>query len=455
MNALGATTTMLLAAAVLFGSKRAALLALVAGILYLTQQQALNVAGFNLYAFRLLEVAGLARLLARGERFEVPWTSLDKLVVALYGYTVLVYLVRSDEGAYAYQIGTAVDAFLCYFLVRVLATSIEDYKWLLRYLSLLLIPFVPLVVYESMTFQNPFAAIGGVELIRAGDVWIREGRLRATGSFGHPSLLGTLGGVFLPLYVSVFLSGERRLLIVAGIISCLTIVWASNSGAPSICVVAAMFGFALWPFRNNMGFVRIAIIVAVLALAAIMNAPIWYVLARISEITGGDGYHRAALMDIAFQNLDQWWLAGMPVLATAHWLPYTNTSTGAVDLTNNFLAFGVTAGLGSVLLLVALLTKAFGSVGSAMARLRKRSDKLPEEYILWGLGVMLGVHVFNWFSITYWDQSNVVWFLHLALISSLSAQVLRDEVGDADLERGRQAYGGPTERSINHATGKP
>ncbi len=430
MNALGAAITTILAVIVLFGSKRAAVLALLAGVLYLTQGQALDVAGFNLYAFRLLEIAALARLVARGERPANP-SPIDKLVVALYGYTVLVYLVRSDEGGHAYQIGTAVDAFLCYFSFRVLVSTLDDYKWLLRNLSLLLIPYIALIVYETTTSSNLFAALGGVELIRAGDAWVREGRLRATGSFGHPSLMGTFGGVFLPLYVSACISSERRLLMFAGAISCLAMVWASNSGAPAACVVAAAVGWMLWPLRHHMGLVRVAIVAGLLALVALMNAPIWYVLARLSSITGGGGHHRAALLDVAVRNLDQWWLGGMPVLATARWLPYTNTFTGAVDMTNNFLVFGITAGLGAVLLLVAVFVRAFSNIGTAMARTRQISHGSFGEYLLWGLGVTVGVHLFNWFSITYWDQSNVVWFFHLALVGSMTSYVLRNHAEES------------------------
>ena len=42
------------------------------------------------------------------------------------------------------------------------------------------------------------------------------------------------------------------------------------------------------------------------------------------------------------------------------------------------------------------------------------------EYFLWGLGVMLFVHIVNWYGIAYWDQTNAVWFLQLALVGSLT-----------------------------------
>jgi len=422
MNALGAITTLLLVATILVGPKRWALLAMVAGVLYLTQAQGVTVAGFNLYAFRLLEIAGFVRILFRREHLPTPRNALDVLLVVLYAYTVAIYLARSNEG-YAYQIGAAVDAFLCYFVFRTLATGIEDHKWLLRGTVLLLIPYVSLVVVETITFQNPFARIGGVELVRAGDLWVREGRLRATGTFGHPSLLGTFGGTFVPLYVSLLCCGHSRKLGLVGASLCLAIVWAANSGGPWACVAAGALGWALWPMRRSMAVVRTGSVVAVVGLALVMNAPIWYIFGRISAITGGDGFHRSALLDAAFRNLDRWWLNGMPMIDTAQWLPYTNTHTGAVDMTNHFLVFAITAGLGALLLLLALLTQGFRSLGKALAAVRSGEVSGEKEYILWGLGVTISVHLFNWFGISYWDQTNAIWFLHLALVSSLSGQL--------------------------------
>jgi hypothetical protein len=161
-------------------------------------------------------------------------------------------------------------------------------------------------------------------------------------------------------------------------------------------------------------------------LALSMKAPVWYVLAKISSLTGGDGWHRGALLDVAFKNLDRWWLAGMPLRETAGWLPYTNSTTGYVDMTNTFLQFGVNSGLGAVVLLIATLTVAFSRLGRAMRVLRFRPTAVRGvEQFYWGLGVVLAIHTLNWFSITYWDQTYFVFFLQLAMLSSLSDAVLR------------------------------
>ena len=38
---------------------------------------------------------------------------------------------------------------------------------------------------------------------------------------------------------------------------------------------------------------------------------------------------------------------------------------------------------------------------------------------------MLVVHIVNWFGITYWDQSYVIWFMQLAAVTGLSEACLK------------------------------
>lgn len=425
MNTLGLSLLSVFGFLILFGSRRWALLGMLAGILFLTQGQYLDVEGFNLYPMRLLEVVALCRMVARGEYPAGTFNRLDRVFILLYTFSVVVFVLRSDDGL-AYQIGTGIDAICLYLVFRSLLRNMNDLRWMLRGLVILLLPYVYLLWVESLTFLNLFAPLGGVELIRSGDAWVRGGRLRATGSFGHPSLLGTLGGTFLSLYIGLwFARPAERITALAGILLCLGIVGAANSGGPALCVVATVLGWMLWPIRRSMRFVRWTIVVLLVLLAMVMNAPIWYLLARISSITAGDGYHRAILIDIGINNIDRWWLVGMSSSETASWLPYTNVITGVVDMTNNFLKFGVSAGLGAIILLVALIAVAFSETGRAMLSIRSRSHTdIDQEPIFWGLGVMLATHVINWFGITYWDQTSAVWYLHIAMIGSLAGVLL-------------------------------
>lgn len=121
----------------------------------------------------------------------------------------------------------------------------------------------------------------------------------------------------------------------------------------------------------------------------------------------------------------------MRVAATNEWFAYLLPS-GQADLCSAIVGYGIAAGVGAVILFFALLTQAFKALGAGMAH--TGSDEGPPdgpEYLLWGLGVMLSVHVFNWLGITYFDQTKVYWFMQLASISSLSGPFMRGQPVDA------------------------
>jgi hypothetical protein len=152
-----------------------------------------------------------------------------------------------------------------------------------------------------------------------------------------------------------------------------------------------------------------------------MKAPVWYLPAKISSLTGGDGWHRSYLMDTAFGDFSNWWLAGMDIEQTKEWFPYT-VVTGGADITNQYLAFGLDAGLLAMVLFILLIVAGFNAIGRALMSLHTVTLVSSEtEYLLWGLGCTLAVHISTWFGITYtFDQTYVIWFMQLAAISSIS-----------------------------------
>lgn len=157
-----------------------------------------------------------------------------------------------------------------------------------------------------------------------------------------------------------------------------------------------------------------------LLMAVTMEAPIWYIPAKVSALTGGDGWHRSYLMDVAFRDLPKWWLLGMPITETQGWFPYELVTTGAADITNQFIAYGLAAGLVSMLLFIRLLVVAFKAVGASIRVIKTSTANVTNTDLLyWSFGVLLTVHIFNWLGITYFDQTYVLWFLQLATMSTL------------------------------------
>jgi hypothetical protein len=417
MSPLGVPVLIVILAVVLVGSRRMAALGFMAGAIFLTQGMAIDVAGINFFAFRFVGLAAFLRVMLRGEYRPIPIPSIDKLFLALSVFTALVFVIRSEVD-HAYHIGRSVDAILGYFACRGFLKSFEDVRALLRGTALLLVPYALLILTESVTHRNPFALIGGVD----SSGWEREGRLRCMGSFRHPSLLGGIGAWFLALFGGLWFNRGDRTRAAIGILCSLAIIWGSNSGGPVSSAAVAAAGWSLWFFRTRLRQIQLGLLVMFGAAAALMNAPIWYLPTRVSGIVGGSGWHRSYLIDQAIKDIDQWWFAGMPITGTADWFPYVIKATGGADITNQFLVFGLTAGLGATLMFTVLIAAAFRRVGKALAGLFSQLPRsTSHEGLIWGLGVAIVVHLANWFGISYFDQSYSLWLLHLAAIVAIGA----------------------------------
>jgi hypothetical protein len=422
MNALGACILFVLILVVLFAQRRWALLAMMAGVLYVPELQQVNLLSFNVFSTRFLELAGFMRVMARREFSFSHLNKIDKALIWLYSFTTVVFLLRSAD-AWANEIGSAVDAFLAYFAFRGLLGDMEDFRWFLRAFILLLAPYTLLVLRESLTGHNSFAALGTVA---GGEYWSRHGRPRCFGSFRQPDTLGMFAASFIPLYVGMACAPRERLRALFAVCLCLIIsCWAANSGGAAGAAITGLACWGFWRFRMEMRKVRRGLVAMFVLLALVMKAPIWFIFERMSAIVGGDGYHRSYLIDVALRNLGEWWFAGMSFLKTLDWFPYILPDFGVADITDQYIAFGITAGVGAIALLIYLLTRAFSNLGKALAAVRAGSQQPnQDEFVLWGLGVMLVVHIVNWFGITYFDQMYMIWFMQLAAISTLSLACL-------------------------------
>lgn len=418
MNLFGALATFSLVFVVYFAPRRWALLGIIASILYIPQAVGVNIGGLYIYAHRFIELTAFIRVLSRGEFRYSQLNSLDRLFLFFFTFKTLTFLIRSDEGKF-YVFGALVDAYLCYFALRGLNRNFADFKWFMGAFTILLIPFTILNLIESFTENNLFSLLAASN--PAADGWYRDGRLRGHGSFQHASLMGTVGASFIPIFIGIYFANINRKYAVLGIMLCLATVWASNSGGPLNCALFGVLCWFFWVIRTNMRYVRRALVALIVLLGLAMKAPIWFILARVSDISGGDGFHRSELINKAYENLDKWWLAGMPITDTADWFPYVQVATGGADMTNQILSYGIDSGLAAMLLFIAVLVRAYKKIGASLTATRASSKQPIEmEYILWGLGAMLSAHIVNWLGIIYFDQTNMIWLFHLATISAIT-----------------------------------
>jgi hypothetical protein len=426
MNGLVISILFILIFVVLFTPKIYAALAVVSGVIYITLGPHIDIAGFNVTGIRLVVAAGFVRILIRKEFAFSRLTEIDKSILIFYCLYLLLFLMRtiiqqSSTADIWYRVGSLYDSIATYFTFRGLVNTPADLKNLLKKLSILIMPFAVLMAFEAVTGRNIFYIMGGVPETSI----LREGQYRCQGSFGIAITAGSFGATLIPLFVMLTLTDGERAFGVIGMVMCLVITIASHSSGPLMAIFASAIAWMWWPFREKMKITRLAIVALFLFAHLIMKAPVWFFFARLSDVFGGDGWHRSNLIDKFVTNFDQWWLMGMSMEQTANWAA-TKMPWGAVDVTNEYVAVGLNGGLISLFLFISLLVKCYQCLGKSMLKLRLNiSNSRTDEILLWGLGCALFSNTVNLTAVTYWDQFNIIWLMLLALIASTTSNYLR------------------------------
>ena len=86
------------------------------------------------------------------------------------------------------------------------------------------------------------------------------------------------------------------------------------------------------------------------------------------------------------------------------------------DITNEYIAQGVHGGLLTMVLFVMSDFRGFGTVGWTVRGYKNSPTSL--KIGAWAMGCALLAHCATYFSVSYFDQNIVTWFLLLAVISN-------------------------------------
>jgi hypothetical protein len=377
--------------------------------------QELIIFGLHFYMFRLLLLVGAFRVMSRGEAAQLRLNSLDKLFIWWMVVSIVCgTLVKPSIEFFVNRLGEAYNAAGTYFFVRCVILDTEDIVASVRVLAFLSLPMAAFMLVEKATTHNLLSVFGGIPEITA----VREGHLRCQGAFRHPILAGTFGAAQIPLFVALwFYRTQYRLLaMVATVASTIIVVTASSSGALT-AFFAVLIGLALWKWHNHMRLIRRLVVVSLLLMTIVMNAPVWYVFAKMGDVMGGTGWHRAWLIDQTVRHFDEWWLFGTTY--TAHWAPGGEVLPGEnenMDITNQYIVEGVKGGLLRMLLFLAVIVRCFKYVGW---RVHAEAAESPAKLLVWALGVSLFAHCLSFLSVSYFDQSIILWYWLLAVVCSV------------------------------------
>jgi len=376
---------------------------LVAGC-YMSLGQVLILSGLHFNIIRILICFGMIRIFVRKELFSIKLNPIDKVFIAWLMASSLIYLLFNDVNTNLIsRLANVYDGLGIYLIVRALIRDLDDVVFNVKMLGMMIVPLAFLFIIERVTGENPFSYLGGVPISE-----IRDGRIRCQGPFKHSILAGTFGATALPLFVGLMVYSPRnRALSTGAIFAAIVIIFTSASSGPFLAFLACIIGLTSWYFRTYVRAIRWGIAMFFVALHMYMKDPMWFVIARISDLLGGGGWYRSALIDAAVVHFDEWWLSGTTY--TRHWLPSgIPGNPDMVDIVNHYVAQAVGGGLLTLGLFICLIVKCFKATGSAVRDEAKFS--LPERFFIWSIGCAVLGHVISFFSVSYFDQMILFWY---------------------------------------------
>lgn len=417
--------TILMGITVLFINRKYVLIPIIITAIFISLQQRIAIMGFDFTMLRLLILVGWCRAILRSENSIGNFNILDKLVIWwVLARTITYSLLWMSPGAFINRLGGGLDVLGLYFLVRVYVKGYTDLLRLIKVFLILCIPLSFAMLIEWKTGRNLFSVFGGVPEI----TFVRDGRMRCQGAFQHPILAGTFAASLIPFCIAfIKVRNPFRKWAVISFIAISIVTFTTSSSGPVLTYMAGIGAFwGAWKFRNRMYLVRRLMVITLIALQIVMQAPIYAIIMRVKVFPSSTGYHRYFLIDNFIKRINEWWLLGSR--GTAHWGGH------AFDITNEFILVGVNGGLLTLILYVAIIVYCFKSVGLGYHRIKNDNPQIF-GICIWALGVSLFAHIVSFFGVSYFDQTIVVWYCLIGMISTASGISEKPTILDIDLHR--------------------
>jgi len=407
VNAAGLSFTLAMVLLLLVLPRKYVLVPIIVLVCFMTMGEHLIIAGLNFTMIRVLLIFGWLRLILRGEYRRLRWTTVDKLIIAWVCLRTVNYvLVWGSSAALVNRLGYAYDILGSYFLFRFLVRNHQDVYRAIRYLAVFIAPLAAFMIAEKLTGRNSFAIFGATPITE-----MREGVVRCQGPFGVSILAGTFAATTMPLFVGAWSYRRSAFLFTIAISATLVITITSGSSGPVLAYAAAVLGLLFWRFRRNMRMVRWGVVFILVALQIAMSQPVWFVMARLTVFSGSTGWYRGFLIDMTVRHFTDWFFIGSN--ANAQWHGFL------ADVTNQYILEALDGGLVVAILFVAILAFSFREVGRVVLSQRFTPGV---RRLAWAMGAALFAHSVSFFSVSYFDQNVIVYYLLLAGITVLRVE---------------------------------
>jgi hypothetical protein len=269
------------------------------------------------------------------------------------------------------------------------------------------------MIGEQITHKNIFWLWSGT----GGEVAERASKFRSRGSFEVYLTAGAFGATLLPLFVWLWSDVRSRVMAGLGMAGATAMTLTCVSSSPVLAYIAGIMALCFWPFRKRMRLLRWGFVFTLIALQLVMKAPVWALIGRANVFSASSGYHRYMLVDNFIRHFGDWWLFGFKDFDKWGWDMW--------DLSNQFVAYGLTGGLVTLASFIALLSLSFAGLGRARKLVARNRG---EAWFFWCLGAALFAHVVAFFGMSYFDQMQFAFYSLLAIISVSVSRARRQPV---------------------------
>jgi hypothetical protein len=395
-------------AMILCRGRKQALAPFLLAVFLIPKGQVVVLAGLHFNVFRLIIIAGMARwaMLRRTNPLAGGWTVIDRLVTFWAISEFVIFTLQwLNSQAMVKSLGDLLDALGGYFALRFLIQDRDDVRRAIKIFAVLAIIMGVTMINEQRTGIDVFGMLGGTAL----NPETRNGSIRSQGAFLHSIPAGAFGATLIPLLVwlwSTQKEGKARVFVFLGMAGATVMSLTCHSSTVISCYGAGIFALCMWPLRKQMRVIRWGISATVIGLHLVMKGPVWSLLEHIDLTGSSESFHRYQLIDTFIRHFSQWWLLGT----------HDNGNWGweMADTSNQYVTYGISGGLITFALFIAIISKCFGRIGTA--RKRVEGDR-GEEWFLWCLGSAVFAHVVVYFGIDYFDQMEFAWLALLVMIS--------------------------------------
>ena len=380
--------------------------------------QVVVLGGIHFTVLRILILAGLVRrTMSEDSNFPGGFNSIDRYVTLwAISSLVVVSLEWMNTPVLIKSIGDFLDALGGYYVLRFLIRDVEDVRRTIKTLAVVTMIMSVCMVNEQVTHRNIFGLLGGIATIPQ----IREGKLRSQGAFEVYIDAGEFAAVLVPLLAWLWIDKKSRIAAYLGMAGAVTMILTCNSSTPLLALAGGIMGLCFWRLRSRIRLLRRLFVLVLVSLHLSMKAPVWALIARVDLTGSSSGYHRYYLVDNFIRHFSDWWLLG--------YKDFNNWGWDMWDLSNQFVAVGLTGGLITFVFFLGILVRSFGDLGKA--RKRAAGDR-KLQWLCWCLGSALLAHVVGWFGCSYMAKMQMSLFPLLAMISVAIFEARRPEVAHA------------------------